>query len=652
MLTEGAMGRLHRTVTAVGAVIVIVVGSGPLAHAQPRIQAEGQTARLLHGRITGTTTDDRGGPLAGVVVSALGATMAMTVSDVRGYFSIDALPPGEYVVQAHLSGFAGSVRERVQVGPASPAVQKFQLRRLDAPLGTTGTVVPVAARPIMAAGFELPGSTLTDQPDAPPADPAADHPHTETAWRLRHIRRSILKDASPITTLANGDDGDGDDIDLRPGSALWRAIDSTANMAASLFGDMPLSGEVNLLTSGAFAPGDLFSGDTVPRGVAYLSLGLPTARGDWTMRAAMSEGDLSSWNVAGAFASRPGSTHQLDFGLTYSRQDYAGGNPSALAAVTDNSRNVGEVYAFDTWTVTPRLTVEYGSRYARYDYLQRGDLLSPRTSVAVEALPGTRVVTSVAQRMVAPGAEEFLTTNAPGPWLPPERTFAPLRGTVDPMNMRVERARTVSVGLEHEFKDDSVVTVQRFFQRVDDQLVTLFGLHLPDGPDSAGHYFVASAGGVDADGWAVRVSNTSNPRLKGSIDYSVTRARWQGAGDFGASRRLPRPIGWRPETEDLHDITTSLETDIPETATRVVVVYKVNTGYSRVDQTQPGPGLDGRFNIQLNQALPFAFAGTRWEVLVGVRNLFRDPTDPASVYDELLVVRPPKRVMGGFLVRF
>ena len=226
-------------------------------------------------------------------------------------------------------------------------------------------------------------------------------------------------------------------------------------------------------------------------------------------------------------------------------------------------------------------------------------------------------------------------------------------GRADLANLRVERARTLGLGLEHEFKDASVISVQRFFQRVDDQLVTLFGVHLADGPDSAGHYFVATAGGVEADGWAIRLSNMSNPRLKGSIDYSITRAHWQGGGDFEKARHSStRPIAWRPEAEDLHDITTSVETDIPETATRVVVVYKVNTGYARVDQTQPGPGLDARFNVQLNQALPFDFAGTRWEILVGVRNLFRDPTDPASVYDELLVVRPPKRVVGGFLVRF
>jgi hypothetical protein len=648
-MTEGAMGRLHRAVTAVGAVVVIGVGTGPLAHAQTRVQPEGQTVHLLRGSITGTVTDDRGGPLAGVVVSALGVTMAMTVSDGRGYFAIDALPMGEYVVQAHLNGFAGSSRDRIRVGAATPSVHAFQLRKIDEALGTTG-VVPVAARPIMAAGFELPGSTLTDQPDSS-TDDSSDHPHTETAWRLRHIKRSILKDSSSVLPFTDTDDGD--DVEGRSGSALWRAIDSTATAATSFFGDISLSGEVNLLTTGAFAPGDLFSGDTVPRGVAYLSIGLPTAGGSWTMRAAMSEGDLSSWNVAGAYTSRPGATHSLDFGLTYSRQDYTGGNPAALAAVADNSRNVGEVFAFDRWTVAPRLTVDYGGRYARYDYLQRGDLFSPRTSVSVEPVRGTRLVTSVAQRMVAPGAEEFLLTNAPGPWLPPERTFAPLRGPSDLANLRVERARTLGLGLEHEFKDASVISVQRFFQRVDDQLVTLFGVHLADGPDSAGHYFVATAGGVEADGWAIRLSNMSNPRLKGSIDYSITRAHWQGGGDLEKARHSStRPIAWRPEAEDLHDITTSVETDIPETATRVVVVYKVNTGYARVDQTQPGPGLDARFNVQLNQALPFDFAGTRWEILVGVRNLFRDPTDPASVYDELLVVRPPKRVVGGFLVRF
>ena len=121
---------------------------------------------------------------------------------------------------------------------------------------------------------------------------------------------------------------------------------------------------------------------------------------------------------------------------------------------------------------------------------------------------------------------------------------------------------------------------------------------------------------------------------------------------YSRASRSAGPVTLRPTVEELHDVTTSLETAFPETATRVVVIYKVNTGYSRPDHSQPGPGLDGRFNVQLNQGLPFDLGGTRWEILVGVRNLFRDPTDPASTYDELLVIRPPKRVVGGFLVRF
>ena len=48
------MGRLHRAVTAFGAVVVIAVGSGPRAQAQTAVRAESQTVRLLRGSITGT----------------------------------------------------------------------------------------------------------------------------------------------------------------------------------------------------------------------------------------------------------------------------------------------------------------------------------------------------------------------------------------------------------------------------------------------------------------------------------------------------------------------------------------------------------------------------------------------------------------------
>ena len=95
-------------------------------------------------------------------------------------------------------------------------------------------------------------------------------------------------------------------------------------MAASLFADLPFSGEVNLLTTGVFAPGGLFDGYGLPRGVAYLAIGAPTPAGDWAVRAAMSEGDLSSWIVAGSFVSKRGPVHSYDLGLSYSTQEYQG----------------------------------------------------------------------------------------------------------------------------------------------------------------------------------------------------------------------------------------------------------------------------------------------------------------------------------------
>ncbi|MGH9373673.1 MAG: TonB-dependent receptor domain-containing protein [Vicinamibacterales bacterium] len=639
------MERLTRVVSAafVGVAGAILAGA-PLAAQRPRVSTvSSMHARVMSGSISGTVIDEQGDALAGAMVSALGVTLASTVTDQRGRFAFQELPPGQYLVRAHMIGFAASSGALVRVGP-SPAVHRLQLRRLYTAVGTSGApAAPVKARPIIAAGFDLPRGA---EPEAESPDAETDdHPHTETAWRLRHIKRSILKDAAPIMVLADNDPG------IPSGSLFGRAVGSAASLATSLFTEFPFSGEVNFLTTGAVAPGALLSATAFPRGVAYLALAAPGTGGDWSIRAAMSEGDLSSWVMAGAFASKPGRAHTYDFGLSYSTQEYQGGNPAALAAVTDGSRNVGELYAFDTWAINRVLAVHYGARYAHYDYLaeDRGQL-SPRLGFTLEAYDGARVRATVAQRMVAPGAEEFLSSSASGPWLPPERTFAPL-GDPAADAFRVERARSYDVTFERDIGDAHVLGIAKFHQSVDDQLVTLFGLQMPGGPKSVGHYYVGNVGSVEADGWAVRFDTRASARLQGSIHYSLTRATWSGRADLTTLTPLA-PAAVRAENEDLHDLTSSIKADIPETSTRVFVLYKLNSGFVRSNAALDRPGLDGRFDVQVNQALPVTFAGTKWEVLVGLRNLFRDPRDAASVYDELLVVRPPKRLVGGFLVRF
>ena len=590
------------------------------------------TTTVAAGSIRGIVSDERGGPVRGALVSAIGVTMASAVTDQGGRFSIESLPAGEYVVRAHLAGFTASRRESVRVA-GNVVVPQLQVKRLDHVAGTSGEKT-LPSRPIVAAGFTLPQAADSETADAADKD---GHSHSELAWRLRHLKRTILKNESGTAIVPP------DDTEYAQGSVLARALDSAAGIATALFTEVPFTGEVNLLTSSAFAPGELFGGRALPRGIAYFAIGSPTPAGEWTVRAAMSEGDLASWVIAGSFASHAGPSHAYNVGLSYSTQDYQGGNPAALAAVSDGGRYAGEVFAFDRWTVKPWLSLDYGARLARYGYIDR-QLLSPRVGLTVEPFDGTRVSALVVQQMVAPGAEEFTPRAVTGPALPPERTFAPFVGS----EMRAERARIVDLQLEREVGDAYVIGIRRFYQNVDDQLVTLFRVSPVGDQESVGHYYVANVGNFDATGWSFRVSSPLTARIRGSVDYGISRANWT-TRHAEIGRQVPTVL--RPETENIHDLTTSVHTDIPETSTRFYVIYRINTAFSRsVDD--PRPGLDGRFDVQVNQALPFGVAGTKWEVLVGMRNLFRDPVDPSSIYDELLVVRPPKRVVGGFLVRF
>jgi hypothetical protein len=59
------------------------------------------------------------------------------------------------------------------------------------------------------------------------------------------------------------------------------------------------------------------------------------------------------------------------------------------------------------------------------------------------------------------------------------------------------------------------------------------------------------------------------------------------------------------------------------------------------------------FAVEVRQALPYQpLRDGRLDLVVGVRNLFRDLDAVTSVYDELLTVAPPLRFVGGFQVRF
>src|SRR6185295_3764779 len=228
---------------------------------------------------------------------------------------------------------------------------------------------------------------LSGAPEAPaaPAEPVdtsgtssvagsgLDDDHSALAWRLRHARRTILKDATlPEDVLAN--DAPVDTHMFGVPDVLGRTSASPVRFATNFFAGTPFSGQVNLLTTGSFdTPQQLFSVDNFSHNTAYLALGAPVGEhADWTVRAALTQGDIASWIVAGEYTTRAPARHRYDIGLSYSTQRYEGGNVATLRDVTEGSRNAGAIYAFDTFSISPILTLTYGGRYARYDYLEGG----------------------------------------------------------------------------------------------------------------------------------------------------------------------------------------------------------------------------------------------------------------------------------------
>jgi len=635
-----------RAMTFASATLALLC-TASLARAQSVLQIQPIThvASLATGSIQGMVQDEKGLPVAGAIVSALGATTAVALTDRTGRFELRTLSPGPYLVRAHLTGFVAPRGQIVEVRPSARSSSSISMRRAAVTVGTSSA-------PILAAGV---GATASGSDgDAPPPDAAAasgpasnaTDDHSETAWRLRHARRSILKDATiPEELLA--DDAPPTQSGFGPSNLFGRAVGSPARLATNLFGGTPFSGQVNLLTLGSFdTPQQLFSPDNFSRSVAYLALGAPVGEhADWTVRAALTQGDIASWIVAGEYTTRAPARHRYDLGWSYSMQRYDGGNIAALRSVTDGSRNAGVLYGFDTYSITPMLAVTYGGRYARYDYLDDRGLLSPRISLTLSPAEHFRISTMLSQRAVAPGAEEFNPRIESGVWLPPQRTFSSL---VASHPLEAEYTNHVEVEAERDVAT-ATVSIRAFHQHVADQLATLFGIDVPGAPAAhLGHYFITNAGDVDASGLSAGVRAAIASRVHGSVEYTVTRARWTSGGD-AVYAMLLAPSAVNAETNRIHNVATSVETEVPETATHVLFLYRVSNAFAGSERQS----LDARFDMQVRQSLPFLdFSSAKWEMLVAVRNFFRDAAPDQSMYDELLVVHPPKRVVGGLTLRF
>jgi hypothetical protein len=626
--------------------VAIAQGQGTLP-----VQAVTHLASLAPGAIQGIVQDEKGAPVVGAMVSALGTSTAFAMTDRGGRFEMRTLSPGPYLVRAHLAGFVASRGQLVDVRPSTRVSSSIALRRV----GTLTTTPP--SFPVLTAGVgSVPESGEQPAETNEAGTTTVDDDHGEVAWRLRHARRGILKDVVVPDEIITGDTPPDTNVFGDPGF-LGRGASAARSTVANLFGAAPFSGQLNLLTTGSFdTPQQLFTSNNFERSVAYLALGAPVGEhADWTARAALTQGDIASWIVAGEYTTRAPARHRYDLGVSYSTQRYDGGNFAARRGVTDGSRNAGAIYGFDTFSITPSLTLTYGARYARYDYLEDRSLLSPRVALTLQPAEHFRVSTMISRREVAPGAEEFMPRLESGIWMPPQRTFSSL---LYGRSLTAERTNHVDVEVERDVAS-STVSIRAFHQRVSDQLITLFGVDMPGAPAAhLGHYFVHNGGDVQASGLSAGLRTAIASRVHGAVEYSVARAQWDPSTDL-AYMIFFAPSAMRAGPEQIHDVSTSVETAVPETSTRVIVLYRVSNGFAHPGNaatqspTADRPQLDSRFDVQVRQSLPFMdFSSAKWEMLLAVRNFFRDAAADQSVYDELLVVRPPKRIVGGLTLKF
>src|SRR5205823_753418 len=122
-----------KTASLVGGLVLLSLASVVYAQGTPQPQPVTHVASLAPGSILGTVQDERGLPVSGAIVSALGTTTAVVVSDKLGRFELRTLSPGPYLVRAHLSGYVASRGQVIEVRSSARTTSAIAMRRANAP---------------------------------------------------------------------------------------------------------------------------------------------------------------------------------------------------------------------------------------------------------------------------------------------------------------------------------------------------------------------------------------------------------------------------------------------------------------------------------------------------------------------------------------
>ena len=116
----------------------------------------------------------------------------------------------------------------------------------------------------------------------------------------------------------------------------------------------------------------------------------------------LTQADLGSWFLSGSFRNRAPARHVYNVGFSYSTQRTAAANPLGVPGLERTAlagRAAGTLYGVGQVMLSRRMTIDYGARYSRYDYLGGAGLFSPSVMVTPQA---HRSVPRQGRRLPAP----------------------------------------------------------------------------------------------------------------------------------------------------------------------------------------------------------------------------------------------------------
>jgi len=211
--------------------------------------------------------------------------------------------------------------------------------------------------------------------------------------------------------------------------------------------------------------------------------------------------------------------------------------------------------------------------------------------------------------------------------------------------LRPERAMRYELSVDQAM-GATTLSAHTFYEGVEDQLVNAFS-----GPRVARTLRIVNGGPVQARGMGLTVARRFGGAFTGSVSYTYGHSWRRDPMNVTEPGTIPDLFAYHDA--DFHDLVTRVETFIDWSDTRVIAFYRLNSLAPEIDGKKTGALANARFDVQLRQGLPFLGGLTRadWEFLLAVRNLFYETSEGASL-DEVAILNPPKRVLGGISVRF